>query len=109
MKTTSRRLDLATVGCLDFAAPDLVRFPALRIAREVLQNGGGTPTILNAANEIAVEAFLKKRIGFLDISRIVERVLAQLGVPKADTLDEVIDLDATARRIAQDLMQVAAL
>jgi 1-deoxy-D-xylulose-5-phosphate reductoisomerase len=109
METTSRRLDLATVGRLDFAAPDLIRFPALRIAREVLQNGGGTPTILNAANEIAVEAFLKKRIGFLDISRIVERVLSQLGALKADTLDEVIDLDATARRIAQDLMQVAAL
>jgi 1-deoxy-D-xylulose-5-phosphate reductoisomerase len=109
METTSRRLDLATVGRLDFAAPDLIRFPALRLAREVLQNGGGTPTILNAANEVAVEAFLKKRIGFLDISRIVERVLSQLGAPKADTLDEVIELDATARRIAQDLMQVAAL
>ncbi len=74
-----------------------------------MQNGGGTPTILNAANEVAVEAFLKKQIGFLDISRIVERVLSQLGTPKADTLDEVIDLDATARRIAHDLMQVAAL
>jgi 1-deoxy-D-xylulose-5-phosphate reductoisomerase len=109
METTSRRLDLAAVGRLDFAAPDLIRFPALRLAREVLQNGGGTATILNAANEVAVEAFLKKRIGFLEISRIVERVLSRLGAPKADTLDEVIDLDATARRIAQDLMQVAAL
>ncbi len=109
MKTTSRRLDLATVGRLDFAAPDLVRFPALRLAREVLQIGGGTPTILNAANEIAVEAFLKKRIGFLDISRIVERALSRLGTPKADTLDAVIDLDARTRRTAHDLMQVAVL
>jgi 1-deoxy-D-xylulose-5-phosphate reductoisomerase len=107
--TTSRRLDLATVGRLEFAEPDLVRFPALRLAREVLQNGAGMPTILNAANEIAVEAFLGKRIGFLDISRIVERVLSRLGGQKADTLDEVILLDGTARRAAQDLMQVAAL
>jgi 1-deoxy-D-xylulose-5-phosphate reductoisomerase len=109
MATTSRRLDLATVGRLDFDAPDLIRFPALRLAREVLQNGGGTPTILNAANEIAVEAFLAKRIGFLDISRIVEAVLSQLGTPDADTLDDVIALDVIARRSAQDLMQVAAL
>jgi 1-deoxy-D-xylulose-5-phosphate reductoisomerase len=109
MATTSRRLDLATVGRLEFAEPDLVRFPALRLAREVLQNGAGMPTILNAANEIAVEAFLGKRIGFLDISRIVERVLSRLGSQKADTLDEVILVDGTARRAAQDLMQVAAL
>ena len=66
------RLDLAAVGRLEFAAPDLVRFPALRLAREVLQAGGGTPTILNAANEIAVEAFLQRRIGFLDIAETVE-------------------------------------
>jgi 1-deoxy-D-xylulose-5-phosphate reductoisomerase len=109
METTSRRLDLAKVGKLEFSEPDLTRFPSLRLAREVLQNGAGTPTILNAANEIAVEAFLTKRIGFLDISRIVERVLSCLGTPKADSLDEVIDLDATARRTAHDLMQVAAV
>lgn len=109
MATTSRRLDLAAVGRLEFAAPDLIRFPALRLAREVLQNGAGTPTILNAANEIAVEAFLNNRTGFLDISRVVERTLSRLGTPRADTLDEVIALDATARRIAQDLMQVAAV
>jgi 1-deoxy-D-xylulose-5-phosphate reductoisomerase len=109
METTSRRLDLAKVGRLDFAEPDLIRFPALRLAREVLQNGAGTPTILNAANEIAVEAFLNRRVGFLDISRIVEKVLSRLGILKADTLDEVMDLDATARRTTQDLMQVAAI
>jgi 1-deoxy-D-xylulose-5-phosphate reductoisomerase len=109
MATNSRRLDLAAVGRLEFAEPDLVQFPALRLAREVLQSGAGMPTILNAANEIAVEAFLNKRIGFLDISRIVERVLSQLGKQNADTLDEVIALDAIARRTAQDLMQVAAI
>jgi 1-deoxy-D-xylulose-5-phosphate reductoisomerase len=108
MATTSRRLDLAAVGRLEFAEPDLSRFPALRLAREVLQIGGGTPTILNAANEIAVEAFLLRRIGFLDISRTVERVLEKLGTPKADTLDDVIALDATARRIAYDLLPMPA-
>ena len=108
MATTSRRLDLATVCRLDFEAPDLKRFPALRIAREVLQTGGGTPTILNAANEIAVEAFLKKRIGFLDISQTVERVLLQLGTPRADTLDDVVALDAAARRAAELALPAAA-
>jgi len=109
MATASRRLDLAAVGRLEFAAPDLLRFPSLRLAREVLQIGGGTPTILNAANEIAVEAFLQHRIGFLDISRTVERTLTALGTPKADTLDEVIALDALARRTAQDLLPVPAV
>ncbi|HEX4368110.1 MAG TPA: 1-deoxy-D-xylulose-5-phosphate reductoisomerase [Rhodopila sp.] len=109
MATKSPRLDLAAVGRLEFEAPDLVRFPALRLAREVLQIGGGTPTILNAANEIAVEAFLQKRVGFLDISRIVERVLQALGTPKADTLDDVIAVDATARRTTRELLPVHAL
>jgi 1-deoxy-D-xylulose-5-phosphate reductoisomerase len=104
MATVSRRLDLAAVGRLEFEAPDIVRFPALRIAREVLQTGGGTPTILNAANEIAVEAFLQKRIGFLDISQLVERVLQRLGTATAATLEDVIALDAAARRVANDVL-----
>jgi 1-deoxy-D-xylulose-5-phosphate reductoisomerase len=108
MATTSRRLDLAAVSRLEFAEPDLVRFPALRLAREVLQIGRGTPTILNAANEVAVEAFLHHRIGFLDISRIAERTLSRLGTPRADTLDEVVALDAMARRTAHHLMPVPA-
>jgi 1-deoxy-D-xylulose-5-phosphate reductoisomerase len=106
MATVSRRLDLAAVGRLEFQAPDIVRFPALRIAREVLQTGGGTPTILNAANEIAVEAFLQKRIGFLDISQLVERVLQKLGTPTAGTLEDVIALDEMARRVANDVLPV---
>jgi 1-deoxy-D-xylulose-5-phosphate reductoisomerase len=109
MATTSRRLNLAAVSRLEFIEPDLERFPALRLAREVLQIGRGCPTILNAANEIAVEAFLHRRVGFLDISRIVDRVLSQLGTPSADTLDEVIALDAISRRTAHDLMQVPAV
>jgi 1-deoxy-D-xylulose-5-phosphate reductoisomerase len=108
MATASRRLDLATVGRLEFSAPDLDRFPALRIAREALQAGGGTPTILNAANEIAVEAFLQRQIGFLDIAGTVGRVLDQLGTPKADSLDDVIMLDDLARRTARSLVPARA-
>jgi len=100
MATNSPRLDLAAVGRLEFEAPDLVRFPALRLAREVLRAGGGTPAIFNAANEVAVEAFLQRRIGFLDIVQTVERVLEALGTPAAATLDAVIALDAEARRAA---------
>ena len=108
LATVSPRLDLTALGRLDFEAPDLIRFPALRVAREALQAGGGTPTILNAANEVAVAAFLDRRIGFLAIVETVEQVLQRLGTPKADTLDQVIALDASARRIAGDLIAAHA-
>ena len=101
MATPSPRLDLAAVARLDFAEPDLMQFPALRLARAALKAGGGTPAILNAANEIAVAAFLNRRIGFLDIASTVEMVLDSLGTPPADTLDDVIALDAAARRSAE--------
>ena len=107
MTTASPRLDLAAVGRLEFTVPDLVRFPSLRLAREVLQNGGGAPTILNAANEIAVEAFLANRIGFLDISRTVERTLSRLGTPKPESIEDVVALDALARRTASDLLPLS--
>jgi len=99
--TPSPRLDLAAVARLDFAEPDLVRFPSLRLARETLLAGGGAPAILNAANEIAVEAFLQRRIGFLDIAGTVAQALDMLGTPPADTLEEVIALDQAARRAAE--------
>jgi 1-deoxy-D-xylulose-5-phosphate reductoisomerase len=100
MATQSPRLDLAALARLDFAEPDSVRFPALRLAREALRAGGGASAILNAANEIAVESFLQHRIRFLDIVGTVARVLDAIGTPPADTLDEVLALDATARRTA---------
>ena len=100
MATPSPRLDLAALARLDFAEPDLERFPALTLSRAALRAGGGAPTILSAANEIAVEAFLQRRIGFLDIVRTVSRVMDAMGAPHADTLDEVIGLDAAARRTA---------
>jgi len=106
--TPSPRLDLAAVARLDFAEPDLVRFPSLRLARETLLAGGGAPAILNAANEVAVEAFLQRRIGFLDIAGTVAQVLDMLGVPPADTLEEVIALDQAARRAADRFATVRA-
>jgi 1-deoxy-D-xylulose-5-phosphate reductoisomerase len=100
MATQSPRLDLAALARLDFAEPDMERFPALGLARDALRAGGGAPTVLSAANEVAVEAFLQRRIGFLDIANTVARVLHALGAPQADTLDDVIALDAAARRTA---------
>ncbi|MBS0560030.1 MAG: 1-deoxy-D-xylulose-5-phosphate reductoisomerase [Proteobacteria bacterium] len=99
--TPSPRLDLAALARLEFYEPDMEHFPALRLAREALRAGGGAPTILNAANEVAVAAFLQKRIGFLDIARTVARVLDSLGAVAAETLDEVIALDGDARRAAE--------
>jgi 1-deoxy-D-xylulose-5-phosphate reductoisomerase len=95
--TAARRLDLATVGRLEFVEPDLEQFPALRLAREALLAGGGAPTILSAANEVAVAAFLQRRLGFLDIADSVAAVLDMLGPQPADSLEQVIALDARAR------------
>jgi 1-deoxy-D-xylulose-5-phosphate reductoisomerase len=108
MTTLSPRLDLASLARLDFMEPDIVRFPALRLARDALRAGGGAPTILSAANEIAVEAFLQRRIGFLDIAGTVAEVLDAMGTHSADTLDEVVALDAAARRSAERLATARA-
>jgi 1-deoxy-D-xylulose-5-phosphate reductoisomerase len=99
--TPSPRLDLAAVSRLEFSEPDLQQFPALRIARDALIAGGGAPAILNAANEIAVAAFLQREIGFLDIVGTVEQVLEIMGTPPAETLDDVLALDEAARRAAR--------
>jgi 1-deoxy-D-xylulose-5-phosphate reductoisomerase len=93
-------LNLAKISKLCFEAPDFKRFPALRVAREALQAGGAAPTILNAANEVAVARFLAEEIGFLDIYRTVEDILALDQSDKSDTLDEVLAVDAEARRLA---------
>jgi 1-deoxy-D-xylulose-5-phosphate reductoisomerase len=108
MTTPAPRLDLAALARLDFAAPDTERFPALRLARDALRAGGGAPAILNAANEIAVEAFMQRRIGFLDIAGTVAEVLDAMGVHPADTLDDVVALDAAARRTAERLTAARA-
>lgn len=101
--TQSPRLDLVAAAKLEFQAPDQQRFPALRLAREALTAGHGAPTVLNAANEIAVAAFLENRIGFLDIARIVEAVMTKFGAPPVDDLAAVLALDEAARAAATAL------
>ena len=90
-------LDLIALGKLEFFAPDPVRFPALRLSREALRASGGAPTILNAANEIAVGLFLEKRLRFLDIAVVVEETLMRLGAPEAADLTAIMAHDAAAR------------
>ncbi|MGA7263738.1 MAG: 1-deoxy-D-xylulose-5-phosphate reductoisomerase [Stellaceae bacterium] len=100
IETPAKRLDLAAIGRLTFEPPDERRFPALRVAREALTRGGGCPTVLNAANETAVHAFLEGRIGFLDIAETVERTLEAIPEGALESLDDVYNFDKTAREIA---------
>ncbi len=93
----AKRLDLAAIASLTFENPDPVRFPALRLARQVLREGGVAPTILNAANEVAVQAFLGRRIGFLDIARVVEETLSAFAPQRIGALDDILSIDAQAR------------
>jgi 1-deoxy-D-xylulose-5-phosphate reductoisomerase len=106
MATPCRALDLAAIGRLDFRAPDLERFPAFGLAREVLLAGAERAAILNAANEIAVAAFLAGRIGFLDIALIVRKALERYDPPAPASLDDVFEIDAGARRTAQAAMEI---
>jgi len=107
MSAPSQTLSLADIGTLTFEAPDLTRFPALRLARESLEAGGCAPTVLNAANEIAVAAFLAGQIGFLDIAQMVERVLDGMATVALDDIETVFAIDAEARRRAAALISKA--
>jgi 1-deoxy-D-xylulose-5-phosphate reductoisomerase len=104
----AQRLDLVALQSLTFEAPDLERFPALRLAREALDLGGTAPAILNAANEVAVESYLARRSGFLDIARTVATCLdraVQAGLIRTpQSLDDVMAADATGRELARDVL-----
>jgi len=102
MATPSARLDLAATASLTFEAPDHARFPALGLAVAAMKAGGSAPAILNAANEIAVAAFLAGEIGFLDIAAIVADTVAAVAAAPVSSLDEVVAIDGTARRVAAD-------
>jgi 1-deoxy-D-xylulose-5-phosphate reductoisomerase len=104
MAANAPRLELGEIATLTFENPDMDRFPALRLARQALNSGGAAPTVLNAANEVAVRHFLDKNIGFLDIVRIVEETLIAAPDGRLDNLDDVAEADAEARRIAEDLV-----
>ncbi|HEX3811161.1 MAG TPA: 1-deoxy-D-xylulose-5-phosphate reductoisomerase [Rhizomicrobium sp.] len=106
ISSPSRRLGLTQIGQLSFLEPDLERFPCLKLAEDCLRTGGATPTLLNAANEVAVEAFLGRKLRFLDVSRVVAETLGArdtgLGSGSPSDLEAVLELDRTARRLARD-------
>ncbi|GGI94562.1 1-deoxy-D-xylulose 5-phosphate reductoisomerase [Alicyclobacillus cellulosilyticus] len=99
------RLDLVAMGSLTFEPPDLVRFPSLRLAYEAGRAGGYAPCVLNAANEVAVEAFLTGRISFVDIPRLVEAVLTAHPAGMPQSVEDIIEMDAWARQKATALLE----
>ena len=94
-------LDLLTTARLDFCAPDLNRFPCLRLAYEALNMGGTAPAILNAANEIVVEAFLAEQIGFMDIPHTIEKVLTATNIEPVESIEQLVAVDLLARLAAK--------
>ncbi|PQA85389.1 1-deoxy-D-xylulose-5-phosphate reductoisomerase [Hyphococcus luteus] len=108
----SAQLNFAEVAKLTFEAPDLHRFPALRLAREAIGAGGIMPAVLNAANEVAVAAFLAGGLKFLDIAAVSEQVLDRAGrlngPARLSTLEEAMDADAQARRMAEECVAAKA-
>lgn len=109
MTAPTERLDLTKIATLTFEAPDEDRFPALRVARGALRRGELAPAVLNAANEVAVAAFLGRRLGFSDIGRLVEDVLEgaekEGAIRPALVLEDVLAADALARRLAEDYIK----
>ncbi len=107
-------LDLAAMGRLTFEAPDVERFPALKLAREALMAGGAAPTVFNAANEVAAYAFLDRRLGFLNIAAVVAETLERATVTGVfsgsdDACDTALEVDAQARRIAETIVAGLAI
>ncbi len=98
-------LDLVAIARLDFERPDPERFPCLRLACEAARAGGTAPAILNAANEIAVEAFLDRRLRFTDIPRVIEGVLAAVPLRPADEVDVILEDDRRAREVGRGLLR----
>jgi 1-deoxy-D-xylulose-5-phosphate reductoisomerase len=114
MDGAAARLDLVQIGSLTFEAPDPVRFPALRLARTALTAGGGVATALNAANEIAVEGFITRRLGFARIVALVEETMAETEkrglLKEPDNVDDALNIDHVSRSLARELLpQVAAM
>ncbi len=105
IKSGSKSLDFTSLSNLSFEKPDLDKFPCLRLAIESLQHGKAMPLILNAANEIAVDAFLQDNIGFYDINRIVEKAMQQFNNYDYNSVDDVLQIDHEVRRFSQTLIQ----
>lgn len=109
MEAPSPRLKLEDIQTLTFEAPDPVRFPAIRLTREALDIGGSAPTVLNAANEIAVGLFLQSKLSFLDIAYVVEETMGQIPKSTLGSLDDVYAIDTEARRVAGEIAAKRAL
>jgi 1-deoxy-D-xylulose-5-phosphate reductoisomerase len=107
MDTPAQRLDLVSIARLDFEAPDIQRFPALRLARAALEAGGAAPTVLNAANEIAVASYLAGDIRFTDIARLVEDALATADLGAPQTVDDVLEIDRVTRGQVRAMMKAS--
>lgn len=106
LTTPARPMDFGAIGRIHFEKPDIKRFPCLKLAYDAGRQGGTMPAVLNAANEVAVQAFLQGRIGFTSIARLVERVmLKHYGLPAPD-LDAILASDAWARRVSADLISL---
>ncbi|KYQ81923.1 1-deoxy-D-xylulose 5-phosphate reductoisomerase [Acinetobacter lactucae] len=101
LQTSVPALDLFEYSQLNFQAPDIQKFPALDLARQAMRAGGLAPTILNAANEVAVAAFLKEKIGFTNIPQVVEHTLQKLENSVADNIESILNKDEVARQVAQ--------
>jgi len=104
MSTPAQKLDLAAIARLDFEAPDLDRFPALRLARDALETGGAAPVVLNAANEIAVGGFLAGRLGFSDIARVVQEALMANDYVAPRSIGDVLEIDQVTRERAETML-----
>lgn len=107
MPTPAQRLDFAATARLDFEAPDLYRFPALRLAREALEAGGAAPAVLNAANEVAVASFLAGEIGFADISAVVQEALSGSSYDEPVAIGDVLEIDRTTRDRTRAMMKAS--
>jgi 1-deoxy-D-xylulose-5-phosphate reductoisomerase len=101
-------LDLIAMGQLEFEPPDHARFPSLTLARAAARSGGTAPTVLNAANEVAVQAFLDGRLNFVGIATVIDKVLQRLNTSPVKALGDVLDADAAARRLAIDMIELSA-
>ncbi len=99
------KIDWSKARAWDFCAPDLDRFPALRLAYESLETGGSAPCTLNAADEISVEAFLAGQISFTGIPRLVEKTLAAMPFSRPSTIDDILSVDQESRRVARELLK----
>jgi 1-deoxy-D-xylulose-5-phosphate reductoisomerase len=98
-------MDLCALGALEFHPPDFEKFPCLSLAYQALRAGGPMPTVLNAANEVAVAAFLNHEIGFTDIPRVIGDTLASADARPLDSLTDIFDVDDLSRRNAMEIVR----